>query len=648
MKICPRCQRCFEDEILYCSEENHEILADGREGGCELIANYRLDFLRESSPMGEIYRGVNTSNNKPCSIKIIAPQLFEDDSKLRELFLGEARDLSAIFHPNVARVFESGELADGSIYVVSEYFAEATLRDYLEQGNVAEATALTIAEQVAEGLTAIHALGVLHRNIRPENIVLTSDLENNLLVKLQNIDFSGIRQKIIRSQSVQDLSDLKYFSPEQCAGKIVDSQTDVYSLGIVLYEILAGNPPFDALDADVLIHQQLKKTPPPVHINNFNIRALLTHTLTDSLQKTKRLRLKTANIFARRIRYIEQIATPSSAPPPAMSYPLITEQENSFQIGKQSFHQIPEEILADLPTEELPSLESISKELFFNNETSAEETSAFTTEDRDTAFQPLNKPILIQWEQPEDIPPMPKILEAGDEAFATDFAVEPVFIDYEDPVIYAGEIDLPTSSNQTENYETEHRSGSYNWANFANKRQLLIGAGIVALLALVVGGRILTRQFQIAEDTSQTIAQSSPKEKSLPQIEKVLENDNPPIAKPGELTENSPSASVDSPEPPVLPDYQPRETNEKDVVPIAQSRIKKRAVKSPPADCNCDKTIQNKPVANESSPVKNVEIPVKKVEVIIVGRKSATESKPLKSAEISVFNRPRIVKNPKF
>ncbi|NJM53724.1 MAG: protein kinase [Blastocatellia bacterium] len=285
-------------------------------------------------------------------------------------------------------------MADGSLYVVTEFSPEPTLRDYLEEKSVTEVGALTIIRQAAEGLSALHALGVLHRNIRPENIILTTNAENRLLARIQNIDFGGIRQKIISSRMGQNLSDLRYFSPEQCAGHSIEAQTDVYSLGIVLYEIIAGNPPFDAPDADVLINKQINETTPPIKIKNFDIRALLTHTLTDSLQKMTRLRLKTASIFARRIRHIEQIATHSSTPPPVMSYavtannPVIISPpkfenpvavENQIFVEKSSLleetvienplsfesqtvaekDEMPAAISFDYTTNELPPIESI-------------------------------------------------------------------------------------------------------------------------------------------------------------------------------------------------------------------------------------------------------------------------------------------------
>ena len=320
MKVCSVCQRCYDDSVLSCTEENHEFLVEVRAGDCEIVQNYRLETLHEATPAGEIYRAVNTILKKPYFIKIVPREAFDEAG--RRQFLNEAQALASIIHPNLVRVFESGTLADGSLYVVTEYFSAQNLRECLENvGSPSEVTALTITRQAAEALEALHSVDVLHRSVRPENVILTSDAENRFLIKLQNIDFGSIHQKYVIGNAEQNIGDLRYFSPEQCTMGEVDAQTDVYSLGVVLYETLAGHVPFDSPYADALIKKQISEPPPEIKIKSFDIRMLLTHTLTDALQKQSRTRLKSANAFARRIRHIEQLATHSSTPPPAVAYP---------------------------------------------------------------------------------------------------------------------------------------------------------------------------------------------------------------------------------------------------------------------------------------------------------------------------------------
>jgi len=798
-----------------------------RAGSCEIIPNYQLEFLHESSATGDVYRASNTILKKAYFIKILAPELFNEAEKKQ--FLRETQSLAAIIHPNVARIYESGTLADGSLYAVTEFLTAQSLRDCLENvGAPSEVTALTITRQAAEGLEAIHAGGVLHRNINPENIVLTADAENHFLVKLQNIDFGGIHQKAVNASSELNRHSLKYFSPEQCAALAADAQTDVYSLGIVLYEILAGKVPFDAGEADVIINKQINEPPPPVKINNFDIRMLLTHTLTDALQKTARTRLKTANALTRRIRHIEQLATHSSTPPPVMSYPAKMDKaavvftpmpkvenvltvETASDIEALPLVEIPtaedlpsvetqilaetveaetmleappsvedstaveiapvieapaifeaqtvaEEFLStepesvienpltveDLPlvetvetsaviedspsveieamdenpvavelqnsTEELPPVEAetaiedlslIGNEAVIENtaiaeiQTAAENPSAdevqivaeattlpvkafddYTTNKlppiekiienrlpenfKITEIEPIfslrrkitadihetSEPVLIDWEQPDDVPLITQNLDAEiKEAADTRFAA----MDAEDSIIDVGEADAPPASEDDEIrtlYTAETPFFAYDdsgtsW-NLPDKRKILTGAGILALLVLAVGGTLLSRQVQSSGDTEKTTAQTAPAEKSLPKSaepDKVSETEKPLTDKPAQVAVSNPSADADSLNVPDLPNYQPRESEEKTLVPISQARNKKRPVKE---------TVETREqVAQTSNTAKTVfdkEGDVKSP----ADKKTADKSKLSTSTKTDIFTRPRIVKNPKF
>src|SRR6476620_2329456 len=111
MKVCSVCQRCYEDDVLSCSEAHHDVLTQARAGNCEIVPNYRLEFLHESNASGETYRAANTILKKPYLIKIIPPDLF--DEAAGKQFLRETQALSATVHPNLVRVYESGTLADG-------------------------------------------------------------------------------------------------------------------------------------------------------------------------------------------------------------------------------------------------------------------------------------------------------------------------------------------------------------------------------------------------------------------------------------------------------------------------------------------------------------------------------------------------------
>ncbi len=667
MKVCSVCQRCFEDSARSCSEAHHEALTEGRAGNCQIIANYRIEFLHESAPTGETYRAVNTIVNKPYLIKILAPELFTAEQGSKETFLRETRALSSVVHPNVARVFESGTLADGAVYVVAEFLTAESLRDCLtERGAPSEVTALTIARQAAEGLEAIHAVGVRHKNICPENIVLTSDAENPLLIKLQNIDFGGIRQKSVISNLELNAHKLRYFSPEQCAAYAIDAQTDVYALGIVLYEALAGKTPFAAPNAGVLIKQQINEPPPPVEIHSFDIRMLLTHTLTDALQKTTRLRLKSASVFARRLRHIEQLATHSPTPPPALAYPAAMnksairftpppkiekraalENKTAFEnsnLGENqpiaNSRELPVKAFDDYTTTKLPPLESIIENHLPAAQPNAQTAAIFAGNAENSKLDGSKEAALIEWEQPDDIPSKPQILPPAINQTAATVLIDEDLIDAGDidaAVNPVSEIDL-TGRRPAPRPLSVYQQTVRSW-NLPDKRKLLTGAGLAALFVFAIGGTLLSRQFQLVRDGRETTAQSSPNGKSLPksaESDKVSDTDKSSSVKP--LNISNPVLNSDDPDPSDISDSDLRDLNEKNVVPVSQKSINKKVSKE---TSEKRREVPNKTVSNEPFN--------KKTEAgSLPDKKTAVKDRNSTAAKPEIITRPRIVRNPKF
>jgi serine/threonine protein kinase len=318
MKVCSVCQRCYEDSAASCTEENHPPLSESHAGSPEIVAGYSLDFLLESKGKSRLYRARHIDSGQSCLIKILAA-----DEKNKQQFLRETQIAAGIVQPNIAAVYESGELETGEVFFVAEDAGGQTLRQLLNDVGVPSLiTTIQVIRQTAEALHEIHLKGLTHRAVSPENIVLTTDAQQRSLAKIQNFDFGAINEKFIaagRFLSQPHLNSLKYFAPEQCAGETASVQSDVYALGIVFYEMLSGAPPFDGANAAELTEKHKNQPPPEIKINNFNLRMLLTHTLTEALRKPPRLRHASANAFARQIRHIEQLATHISTPPPVVT-----------------------------------------------------------------------------------------------------------------------------------------------------------------------------------------------------------------------------------------------------------------------------------------------------------------------------------------
>lgn len=382
MKICTVCQRCYEDVAATC-EENHGSLVAERAGTRQMIANYRLDYLLERDAASDKYLATHITLDQPFVVGIISQNvIIGAGEQARQTFLSETQAAANIFHPNLARVYESGSLEIAEFYTVTELVGGKTLSEYLKDaGSLPAAEAVIIARQTAEALEAAHNAGVIHRAVNPANIFLIPDEHQQLSVKLQNFDFGGFKQQSIfgyKSSAAQlQIDALRYLSPEQCAGEIVDARTDIYSLAFVLYEMLCGRPPFDAPTSQQINEQPLEQLP-------FDIKALLTHILKSSLQQRPEARPpKTAN-FVRLLRHIEQVIKPLSVPFLKVPQPSLPKEIAPIAAVDSSYVPLPE-------TKE-PTSKTLQPLVINTRESSATTDSAPVNSE---IWQPLN-PIVAQ------------------------------------------------------------------------------------------------------------------------------------------------------------------------------------------------------------------------------------------------------------
>lgn len=537
MRVCAVCLRCYEDAVGNCLIENHNPLSDGRPGSCEIIPSYKIESLVEINDLYEVYSAVNHTNNEICVIKIIPANLISDPA-LNQQILHETQALSAYHHANLVGIYESGILSNGDLYIVSESVKGQTLRESLSNiGVPAEITAVTIARQSLEGLEALHTLGVAHRNINPDNILLTTDAENRLLVKIQNIDFGGINQQSTAfnlSNSEKNLNKLKYFSPEQCIlGENVDHLTDIYSIGIVLHEMLAGKPPFESSEASEIIEKHLKAPIPSIHIANFDIRALLTHILSLAMQKHPASRHKTANTFSRQLRHLEQIVTHTLAPAPAVlkkvsnnapHVEIVSTQKLNEFFEKQQIEpkQENQKVLSEQDVNDV--IDSI-KPVALNASVSLLLGNTLTESNK-------TKPVLVEWEQPEDIPletDIPQVRE-----YPQQNAGAYQLYNEEDFVTNSPDKEFEEEEFQDDDYKTTVIPVVASLEQTApqgfviSNQAKFIGGGVAAILALIVlGSFINNRIFSSSQPRQENTAVSVSEKKTV----QPKETENLEIAK---------------------------------------------------------------------------------------------------------------------
>ncbi|HUG81529.1 MAG TPA: protein kinase [Bryobacterales bacterium] len=190
--------------------------------------------------MGVVYKAEDTKLNRPVALKFLAPHLLRDE-EARKRFRREAQAAAALDHPNICTVYEIDE-ADERTFIVMAFLEGRTLSKKITDGPLKLPEALSIAIQMAEGLEAAHEKGIVHRDIKPDNVMLTKGSRG--LVKLMDFGLAQLAQSSKLTREGTTLGTPIYMSPEQALGELTDKRTDVWALGVVLYEMVAGRPPF--------------------------------------------------------------------------------------------------------------------------------------------------------------------------------------------------------------------------------------------------------------------------------------------------------------------------------------------------------------------------------------------------------------------
>ena len=203
---------------------------------------YRLSERLGSGGMAEVYLAHDDVLDRDVALKVLSNR-YSDDEEFVERFRREAQSAAALSHPNIVSIFDRGESEDGTYYIAMEYLSGGTLKDrILKRGALPARTAAAVALQIAEALKAAHDSGVVHRDIKPHNILITDGGD----IKVTDFGIARAASSSTMTRTGSILGTAHYLSPEQAMGEPVGPASDIYSLGVVLYEMLTGELPYDA------------------------------------------------------------------------------------------------------------------------------------------------------------------------------------------------------------------------------------------------------------------------------------------------------------------------------------------------------------------------------------------------------------------
>jgi serine/threonine protein kinase/tetratricopeptide (TPR) repeat protein len=270
------------------------------------LSHYRIVRKLGAGAMGEVYLAQDTKLDRQVALKIL-PQEFASDSDRMRRFVREAKAASALNHPNIITIHEIGE-SDGLHYIATEFVDGMVLSERLADQTFTLSKKLAVAAQIADALQAAHEAGIIHRDIKPGNVMLRPDGYVKLLdfgiAKLteQRSDATDseadTKEKLLETEAGKILGTTHYMSPEQIRNRPIDARTDIWSLGVLLYEMVFGQKPFQGETFGDLIAAILRSEPAPLTVNSSSCPPELERIVAKALQKSRQQRYQSVKKFA--------------------------------------------------------------------------------------------------------------------------------------------------------------------------------------------------------------------------------------------------------------------------------------------------------------------------------------------------------------
>ena len=291
------------------SEQRKRVLAD----------RYEIDTVLGQGGMARVFKGEDRVLNRTVAVKVLSPQ-FAGDEQFVARFRREAQAAAALNHPNIVSVYDTGSQGDVH-YIVMEYVEGRTLRDIIRQeGPLLPERALEITESVAGALTAAHEAGLVHRDIKPGNIMITREGE----VKVMDFGIARTTTGDTLTQTASILGTASYLSPEQAQGESVDARSDIYSVGCVLYEMLTAGAPFTGDSPVTIAYKHVRETPVPPSRKNPDVSPAVEAVVMKCMAKNPANRYQSAEELGEDLHRVRRGGAPLATPILADSTEMLT------------------------------------------------------------------------------------------------------------------------------------------------------------------------------------------------------------------------------------------------------------------------------------------------------------------------------------
>ena len=265
VKLCPICRKRYDDKAEICAVDGMRLLRRRDEQtGRVLGGRYHLLSRIGSGGMADVFRAIDLNDGSPRAVKILRADL-SNDRDMQTRFHRELRAARLVEHENIVRIFDYGLSDEGKPFIALEYLDGVGLGEVIARGPVPLGRVFRVVAEVARALAAAHATGVIHRDVKPENIMILGGPERDEMERVKIFDF-GLVQIVGEGRLTatgQVFGTPEYISPEQATGEDASPASDQYALGVVFYEMLTGRPPFVGAPAQVLMAQFKEKPKPP-------------------------------------------------------------------------------------------------------------------------------------------------------------------------------------------------------------------------------------------------------------------------------------------------------------------------------------------------------------------------------------------------